>query len=80
MNYELDSGTNYSVISNKLCYKHFSFKTLQSLSHNLFVITGQRLEILGKILVKVNMDDKYFQAPITAIKVKSDFRPSIEIW
>lgn len=74
---ELDSGTNDSVISDKLCYKHFSCKTLQSPNHNLCVITGQRLDILKKNLVKVNMGDKCFQAPITVIKVKSGFRPLI---
>lgn len=55
---ELNSGINDNVISDKSYYKHYSCKTLQNLSHNLCVITGQILDILGRILVKVNMGDK----------------------
>lgn len=73
--FELDTGACKTCISVSDYKKYFSKHALKPICYKLNVITGQNVEILGEIVVKVSRNKSTVELPVAVISSGREFAP-----
>ncbi|XP_036146047.1 uncharacterized protein K02A2.6-like [Monomorium pharaonis] len=75
MTMEVDSGACKSVIHVNDYNKWLSHLALRSVSFKLRVVTGEKVEIVGQVLVRVRYTTETFKLPLIVLNGKTKFIP-----
>jgi transposase InsO family protein len=79
--FEVDTGSKFSVISQKMFRENFSDRKLEEMNVPLSVISGEQLKVMGKFEVTVKVKTGIHKLWLVVIEAKKNFMPLLgRLW